>query len=74
MQSSKISQENIYAEVSFNKVARLKVWNFIKNRLQHMCFPVKFVEFFKKVFLQYTCGGCFWKWKDISSSLQFLLP
>ena len=26
----------------FKKVAGLKTWNFIKKRLQHRCFPVKF--------------------------------
>ena len=28
-----------------NKVAGLKAWNFIKKRLQHRCFPVKFAKF-----------------------------
>ena len=39
----------------FNKVAGLKAWNFIKKRLQHRCFPVKFASFlgtpvFKKIY------------------------
>ena len=28
-------------ESLFNKIAGLKVWNFIKKRLQYKCFPVK---------------------------------
>ena len=42
---------------------KLQAWgcNFIKTRLQHRYFPVKFVKFLKRLFLQNTCGGCFWK-------------
>ena len=32
-------------ESLFNKIAGLKVCNFIKKRLQNRCFPVKFVKF-----------------------------
>ena len=28
----------------FNKIAGLQAYNFIKKRLQHRCFPVKFVK------------------------------
>ena len=35
-------------------------WNFIKNRLQHRCFPVKFAKFLRTPFLQNTSGGYFW--------------
>ena len=34
--------------------------NFIKKRLQHRCFPVKFVKFTKTPFLQNNSSGCFW--------------
>ena len=34
----------------FNKVAGLKACNFIKKRLQHRCFPVKFAKFFRTSF------------------------
>ena len=44
----------------------LFLWNFIKKRLRHSCFPVK--EHFKRtfertlrtLFLQNTSGDCFW--------------
>ena len=37
----------------------LKGCNFIKKRLQHRCFPVKFENFFNNTFLQNISGGCF---------------
>ena len=37
-------------EFLFNKVAGLKVCNFIKNRLQHRCFPMKFANFLRTPF------------------------
>ena len=61
-------------ESLLNKVAVLEAWNFIKKRLQHRCFLVNFAKFLRTSFLQNTSGSCFWKWKDISSSLHFLLP
>ena len=35
---SKYLQQNICVGVFFNKVANLKAYSFIKNRLQHRCF------------------------------------
>ena len=32
-------------ESLFNKVASLKVFNSIKKRVQHRCFPMKFAKF-----------------------------
>ena len=40
------------------KAAGLQPWHFIKKRLQHRCFAVKFSEF-SGVFLQNTSDGCF---------------
>ena len=37
-------------ESLLNKAADLKAWNFIKKRLQHRSFPVKFAKFFKITF------------------------
>ena len=37
-------------ESLFHKAAGLKVWNFIKKRLQHSCFPVKLAKFLKATF------------------------
>ena len=46
----------------------LRACNFIKNRLQHKCFPVKFVKFLRAAFLLNTSSGCFYQ-----SSQQKLL-
>ena len=35
-------------EPLLNKVAGPQACNFVKKRLQHSCFPVKFAKFFKK--------------------------
>ena len=35
----------------FNKVADTKVCNFIKKRLQHSCFPIKFAKYQETLFL-----------------------
>ena len=45
-----ISQENTFVGVSFNKVVGLKACNFIKKRLQHKCFPVNNVKFFRTAY------------------------
>ena len=34
----------------FNKIKGLKAWNFIKKRLEHKCFPVKFRKFLRTTF------------------------
>ena len=40
----------------------LKACNFIKKKLQHTCFSVKFAKFLRTPSLQNTSGGCFWKY------------
>ena len=45
----------------FNKVASLKVCNFLKNRLQHRCFLWILQNCLRIAFLRNTSGGCFWK-------------
>ena len=52
------SQENICFGVSFLKICKRKNCNFIK-RLQHRCFPVKFLKFLGTFFLQNVSGDCF---------------
>ena len=47
---SQISQESL-----FNKVAVLRTCNFIKKRLQHRCFPVKFAKFLRTTNLKNIC-------------------
>ena len=56
---------------------KLQAWrsaNFIKTRLQHGCFPVKFIKFLRTPFVQNTSGGCFWivnlKWYTLWKSTQ----
>ena len=49
-------------EILFNKVAGLQACNFIKKRLQHRCFSVKFAKSLRASFLQNTSGDCFWKY------------
>ena len=43
----KISQENTVLESLLNKAAGLQACNFIKRRLQHRHFPVKFGKFLR---------------------------
>ena len=47
----------------FNKVAGFQACNFIKKRLQHRCFSVKFAKSLRTSFLQNTSGGCFCKYR-----------
>ena len=49
-------QENTCARVSFSTF----FFNFIKKRLWHRCFPVKFVKFLRTPFLHNTFSGWFW--------------
>ena len=44
-------------ESHFDKVAGPQACNFIKKRLQHDRFPVKFAKSLKNTFLQNTSGG-----------------
>ena len=41
----------------FNKIAMLKACNFIKKRVQHGCFPVKFPKFLRTPILKSICKG-----------------
>ena len=40
----------IKSESRFNKVADLKVWNCIKKRIQHRCFPTNIAKFLRPAF------------------------
>ena len=40
----------------FSKVAGLKACEFIKRRLQHRCFPMKFTKFLRTPILKTICG------------------
>ena len=54
-----ISKENTYAGFSFNKVVIVKAFSFIKKRLQHRCFRVKFPKFIRTPFWRAAANGWF---------------
>ena len=39
----------------FNKFVGLQIYNFIKKRLQHRCFPLKFARFLRTPILKIGC-------------------
>ena len=43
------------SESLFNRVPGLRVYNFIKRRQQHGCFPVNFAKFFRTPILKNLC-------------------
>ena len=57
-------------ESLFSKVTGFQPRNFIKKRLQHRCFPVKFATFLRRPFLQNTSGGCFQNKDSLSKCEQ----
>ena len=52
--SLKFHRKTPVLESLIKKVADLKAWNFIKKRLQHKYFPVKFVKFLRTPFFYRT--------------------
>ena len=44
VKSCKFHGKTLALEPLFNKVAGLQAYNFIKRRVRHSCFPVKFVK------------------------------
>ena len=52
---SQMSQENTCVGVFFIEVLDLKVYDFIKKRLQHSYFPVKFAKFRRTPILKNFC-------------------
>ena len=69
LKTSKISQDNTWAGVFFNKGANLKACNFIKKRLQHRRFPVKFPNILKTSFLKE-----YLKWQLLYVAIRFHRP
>ena len=49
---SQIEQENSCVRVSFQKSYRPQASDFIKKRLQHSCFPMKFAKFLRTPILK----------------------
>ena len=43
------------SESLFNKVTDLQACNFVKKRLRHKCFPVKFAKFSRTAILKNVC-------------------
>ena len=54
-----IHKETVMLESLFNKVAGLKVWNFVLKRLQHRCFPVNMAKFLRAPVMKKPANGCF---------------
>ena len=74
----KFHRKTTVIESLFNKVADLQACNFTKKRLQHRCFPVKFVKFFRTTILKNICerlllAGELWNYKT-SSTWKLPLP
>ena len=47
--------KNFVLESLFNQVADLQSSNFVKKRLQHRCFPVKYAKFLRTSILKNIC-------------------
>ena len=62
-------------ESSFDKVAGLKAYNFIKKGLEHRFFPVNIAKFLREPFWKTSANGCFWMylylWYD--TKMKFLI-
>ena len=55
LQKKAIYRKGTVLESLFNKVAGLQPCNFIKKRLQHMCFPVNIAKFLRTPILRNIC-------------------
>ena len=64
------SQEKACVGASFDKVSGL--CNFIKKRLQHMCFPVKFAKFLRGPILKNICQRLLLKLYEYDQKVQAL--
>ena len=60
---TEFTEKHLWWSLFFNKVAGLRPETLLKKRLQHRCFPVSFVKFFKNTFkkniLKNPSGSCF---------------
>ena len=48
-------------ESLFNKVTGIQTSNFLRKRIQHMCFPVNNAKLLRTALLKNTFDGCFCK-------------
>ena len=53
---TKFTGKHLCQSLFFNKVARLRPSTLLKKKLWYRCFPVRFVKFLRKPFLQNTSG------------------
>ena len=53
-----ITGKTLVLESLFTEVAGPQACNFVKKKIQHRCFTVKFAKFLRAGFLQNTSGGC----------------
>ena len=60
---SKFTGQDPCWSLFFKKVAGLTPVTLLKTRIQYVCYPVNFAKFFKHLFLQNFCGGCFYRKK-----------
>ena len=70
----KIHRKTPVLKSLFNKVTDLMACNFIKMRLQHRCFPVKFAKFLRTLILKNICKRLFLCKEIIKYRIQTLPP
>ena len=56
---TKFTEKHFCWSLFFNKIAGLRPKCLLKKKLQHRCFPLNLVKFFRNSFLKNTSGGCF---------------
>ena len=66
---SKIYRKAHVLEPVFNKVAGLRrVYNFMKRRLKHRCFPMTFAKILRTLILKTSANDCFYSFKHSEGS------
>ena len=61
-----------FADFTGKQCWSLFLKNFVKERLQHRCFPVKFTKLLRTSFLQNTSGGCLCMFLEITIAIKQL--
>ena len=56
---TKFTGKHLCQRLFSNKIAGLRAATLLKTSFWYRCFPVNFVKFLRKLFLQNTSGGCF---------------
>ena len=56
---TKFTGKHLCQRLFSNKIAGWRTATLLKKSFWHKCFPVNFVKFLRKLFLQNTSGGCF---------------